>query len=180
MSNFTEARYEQPTPKYLNAERAKFQQTFGLFATHIIKAPVTDFKFDHDLIDDVSMRVHQRLNYYLFFHNIRLAQSRQAGLKAYWILRYRPITPYSPTLWNEEYDVNVYFAFFVLFCEAMGECLVKIPSNIRTIIVNNVLIEYQNIFMRAFNEYDISKEAMMLVSESIKSIFVGEIKSIIK
>jgi len=170
---FTTARYCAPPPDYLNSERIKFQKVLGYFATyHNVKT--TDFRINKIILDEVHIRVHQRLNYYLFFHDKDLAQSRQAGIKAYWILRYRPISSF---LWSKVYDVNVYFAFFILFSEVLGECLSTQTKDVKNIVTNSIISKYESIFLRAFSEYDISKEAMMLVTESIKSICDGELKS---
>jgi len=125
------------------------------------------------LADQVSERVHQGFCYYLFFHNITLSQARQAALKAYWILRYRPVTA---LVWEREYNINVYFAYFILFAEAMGEHLVVCPKSIQKTVVNNVLHEYEDTYIRFFSEHSIGKGAMMLISESIGSVVKAEIK----
>jgi len=164
--------YIKPSREYLAKERKDFQQFLGKFATYS-KIPATDFNVDDNLLDDVNMRVHQRVNYYLYFHGTQLEQTRKAAIKAYWILKYRPI---KALRWSGAYDVNVHLAFFVLFAESLGRLLPNQPAKIQNMVVNNILNEYGDSFLRAFNEYDISKEAMMLIADSLKSIFKCEIK----
>jgi len=172
---FTIARCE-PTPNaFLEAGRKGFRKILGLFVG-FHKVTVTDFRIDHTILDRISNRIYQRLNYYLFFHDKQLLQSHQAGLKAYWILRYRPLTIISTSSWKKVYDANAYFAFFVILCGILGEYLGDCKRDIQRLAVNKILVDYENTFIRSFSEYDISKEAMMLVADNIKEICLYEVK----
>ena len=164
--------YIDPTREYLNKERNDFKKFIGPFADYS-KVPASDFMLDESLVDDINTRVHQRQNYYNFFHEAQLEQTRKTAIKAYWILKYRPI---KAIRWNGEYDVNVHFAFFILFVESMGKFFPGQPKKIQNIVANDILNDYRDNFLRAFSEYDISKESMMLIADSLKSIFKCEIK----
>ena len=166
--NYTEARYVRPPVTYFSEKRKSFQKILGGFATYM-KMNTTDFRANIGSVDEISSRLHQRLNYYLFFHGRTLEQSRQAAVKAYWILRYRPL---KAVVWDKDYDVNIYFAFFVLFVEAMGQTFKDCPKTIQVVIVDSIRKDYEKDFLRAFSEYDISKEAMMLVSDGCVNKFV--------
>ena len=164
-------RYALPTQEYIYNERNLFQQMLGGFAT-FEQVNVNDFSVDRELVDEVTKRVHQRIEYYSYFHGVNLEQTRQAATKAYWILRYRPL---KPKLWGKQYDVNIHFAFYVLFAAVIGKSIKDIPKNIQKSVINAVLSKQKDIYLRSFSEYDISKEAMMLVAESVKSLLEAEI-----
>jgi hypothetical protein len=164
---FTDARCDLTPIGFLEAGRETFRGALKLFVS-CYRCAVGDFRINRESVDGVSNRIYQRLNYYLFFHNKQLSQSRQAGLKAYWILRYRPLTLISSGVWKKRYDVNAYFAFFIILCEVLGECVGDLPKSSRRVIVNSILKDYENTFIRSFSEYDISKESMMLMADSIK------------
>ncbi|MDR2547218.1 MAG: hypothetical protein LBC96_06870 [Lachnospiraceae bacterium] len=173
-NNLTEARCIPPSEEYLNNKRSYFQKILHEFANYV-SIDKSRIKVDNKLLDDVIVRLHQRLNYYLFFHGKNLEQSRQAAIYAYWILRYRPLRV---LVWDKAYDVNIYFAFYTLFAVALFQTLSSCPKEYQVDIVMNIRKEYESDFLRSFNEYDISKESMMMISDSIKSIFKAEIKRI--
>jgi hypothetical protein len=134
---FTEARCE-PTPiAFLNNGMEAFKKTLGFFAGHYNIA-VNNFRTSQECVNRISCRIYQRLNYYLFFHNRQLAQSRQAGLKAYWILRYRPLRLVTPEIWQKSYEINTYFAFFIILCEVIGECLKGYQNDVVRSILNRL------------------------------------------
>ena len=166
--------YIPPSREYLVNNRKHFQAMLGHFAD-FKKMPKADFKVDLDLVDSIAKRVHQRISYYRYFHGIHLVQPRQAAMQAYWVLRYHPLRTLPK--WDHEFDVNVHFAFYVLFAGSMREPIENCPKEKQPIVLNYVLGEYQGEYLRAFSEYDISKEAMMLMSDSIKSIVKAEIKN---
>jgi hypothetical protein len=168
MDGYTDERCPHPPPDYYNKEREKFHKILDIFLkwSGVSGAHIT---VDIDLIDQVSLRVHQRINYYQFFHSRDLHQSRQVAIKSYWILRYRPLRLKSKTFWNKIYDINVYFAFFIMVAQALAELVGNCSREIRTTVANNILIKHGSDYLRAFSEYDISKEAMMLISEGLKS-----------
>lgn len=171
----TDARCE-PTPiAFLNNGLKAFRKIFKIFVTYY-GASDQYFRINVDSVNNISTRMYQRQNYYLFFHNKKLSQSRQAGLKAYWILRYRPVTTISSGSWKKEYDVNVYFAFFCILCDVLGECVGGVRKDIQTSVINKLLKEYEAVFIRAFSEYDISKEALMVVADNIKKMCLYEIR----
>jgi hypothetical protein len=175
MGGFTDARCPLPPLGYLEKERAIFKDILKLFLRWLAVSE-THIRVDMDLIDDITLRVHQRINYYLFFYGRYLHQSRQVALKAYWILRYHPLRLISKAFWDKDYDINVYFAFFIMFTQAVGELFVDCPKVIQAAVTNEILRKHKENYIRVFSGYDISKEAMMLLSESLKSIVKCEIR----
>jgi len=173
--NFTTARCEPTPDAFLKSGREVFRKILGIFVV-FHKITVADFRVNQNIFDRISNRIYQRLNYYQFFHNKQLSQTRQAGLKAYWILRYRPIKLVSPGSWKKAYDVNVYFAFYAIVCDVFGECFGNLRDDVKTLIISEILKNYENTFIRPFSEYDISKESMMLVADDIKKMCLYEIK----
>jgi hypothetical protein len=175
-STLTSARCESAPIDFLSAKRESFEKTLRLFVKYYYKTVSNDFKINYDAVDRVSNRLYQRLNYYLFFHNSQLAQSRQAGLKAYWVLRYRPLKLISLSYWKKVYDINVYFAFFVILSDILSECLSDCNRDIQHSVVSKLLVDYENIFIRSFSEYDISKESMMIIADNLKKMCLYEVK----
>ncbi|MDR2166590.1 MAG: hypothetical protein LBE35_01910 [Clostridiales bacterium] len=178
--NLTAARYLPATRDSLNKHREKFTNHLKWFVNWIgnkvySAEDIINKHVDWDMVDEIHKRLHQRQNYYLFFHGTNLKQTRQAATKAYWILRYRPIKLPTPL---KDYDANIHFAYFILFADNLLEVLGNESYEIRRHVIRNVLKEHgKDTFIRGFSEYDISKEAMMLVSESILSILDCEARS---
>jgi hypothetical protein len=175
--HLTTARCESTPIAFLELGRESFKKAINLFVRFYYKTAANDFKIDYDGVDRISTRIHPRLNYYLFFHDKQLSQSRQAGLKAYWVLRYRPIKLISLCYWKKAYDINVYFAFFVILSDIIGECLSDCDIDVQRLVVNKLLEDYENSFIRSLSEYDISKESMILIADNIKKLCLCEAKS---
>jgi hypothetical protein len=174
MDGYTNERCPLPPSDYFSKERENFKNILDIFlrwseVSHIY------ITVDSDLIDQISLRVFQRINYYQFFHGIDLHQSRQVAFKSYWMLRYRPLRLKSKNFWNNIYDINVYFAFFIMVAQALAELVGNCSREIRTTVANNILLKHGSDYIRAFSEYDISKEAMMMISEGFKSIVKCEL-----
>jgi hypothetical protein len=64
-----------------------------------------------------------------------------------------------------------------MFAQAIGELFADCKKEKQVTVANNILEKYEGDYIRAFSEYDISKEAMMLLSESLKSIVKCEIRN---
>jgi len=139
MSDFTKDRCPSPSLNYLNTECAEFDSKLKSF---LINMNVTygQVRTDRDVVNEISLRVHQRINYYLFFHGKMLQQSRQIAIKSYWILRHRPIRLLASGSWNRDYDINVYFAFYLILTQIIGELFTTCPRNIRVTAANNIII----------------------------------------
>jgi len=174
--NFTTARCGSTPNDFLDAGREAFKKTVNLFVKYYYKTAYNDFKIEYSAVDRISNRIYQRLNYYLFFHNRQLSQVRQMGLKAYWVLRYRPLRLVSSIYWKKKYNINIYLAFFVILADVIGECLSGCNKDTQRLIVSKLLEDYENTFIRPLSEYDISKEAMMLMADDLKTRCQYEVK----
>ena len=174
IEGYTNERCPVLTLKHYADGRASIHRGLKHFAT-FMSTLTSDFAVDENAVDKITERLFQRINYYLFFHGAHLTQSRQNALKAYWILKYHPLRPKLPDSWKSEYNVNAHFAFYVLFAQALSDKIGDCANNRRTDVINNILREYQKDYIRALSEYDISKEAMIVVSDGLKSILKGEI-----
>ncbi len=173
------AHCQPPSRKYLNDQSEKFSKFVSVFLK-ILKVPAHEFRLHQDSVDEIIRRIHQRVNYYQFFHSKDLRQSRQAAIQAYWILRYRPLKPLTLSHWDKLYDINVYLAYYLLFGAALSESVNEypdpVPKKVRDAVTNVIESENKNDRIRAFSEYDISKEAMMLVSDYLKTRIDAEIR----
>jgi len=161
--------YEFPSESDLDNEREKFKKLFNGFCELF----EFDADYDDDIIDDVNVRVHQRICYTSYFYNIALAETRVAGIRAYWTLRYRPL---HAKTWNRPFDINVYFAVYMLFMQALGEVFIKsLKSSAKNVdfilkIARQIFEKHSDLYLRPFSEYDISKKSLAVIAEDIKII----------
>lgn len=125
----------------------------------------------------ILQRVEKRRQYFQYFHNgMEINEVKQAALVAYWILKFRPFS-YRSDKQNdfmqeleltEQYKaLNERFAFFYILsaCRKGADILdfqCQSPSNA---LVSEVIY--------AFKYWDLSKEAVILIAETIGESFFG-------
>jgi hypothetical protein len=167
----TTARYEGPTKEYIKQIRKEYDSQLANFATHY-EINKNEIKPDKEIIDDVINRVHQRENYYLFFHGKRLTQSRVRAIASYWILKYRPLKSFT---WNKDFDINAYFALFCVISQLYSEILGGFHKNVQNTVIRASKNTLEKLYIRPFSEYDISKESLTSISDGIKSTIESEL-----
>ena len=75
---------------------------------------------------DIIIRVDKRKSYYKYFHDMTINEFKIAGLLAYWILKFKPITITDRHYCNniEHCDNNELFAFYIIWIalHEAGKC----------------------------------------------------------
>ncbi|MDR2532637.1 MAG: hypothetical protein LBC82_07325 [Oscillospiraceae bacterium] len=153
--------YNPPTKEYIDSQLTKFNEIITYLANRY-KIAKNEFMVSKDLLIKISKRLHQREDYYQHFHNKKLAQIRRAGIAAYWILKYSPLRAIHP---DKKYDINAYFAYYFMLSAAVSESAAEATVESSKKIKEAITNEFEDNFLRSLSEYDISKEAFMLIAE---------------
>lgn len=112
-------------------------------------------------IGEICVRVDKRDAYFHIFHDVSMSEIRQSALIAYWVLKFQPIRLENNAIIK---DVNSRFAvFFVL--SAVQEYARKKKKDPHYNL--DLSKEYIDKLKYAAKYWDISKESMMLIAETI-------------
>ena len=129
----------------------------------VIKFP-ENISINDTLFSSLAIRIDKRRDYFLIFHKqTHINEIKKAALYAYWILKFKPIRVVNiennETI--EKYNhINEMFAAFIIF-SAIRE---KTGKNIK------LSDEYVKELMYAFKYWDISKEALILIAETLSEM----------
>lgn len=120
-----------------------------------------DISCDFPSLFEIIIRVDKRKDYFNVFHeHTEINEAKEAALLAYWILKFRPFSKSEKS--TKRYDnINEIFSVFILFSAIKKETK---RGNGKRFTMSR---EYIRKLSYAFRYWDISKEAMMLVSESL-------------
>jgi hypothetical protein len=117
---------------------------------------------DSDILREIIIRIDQRIYYHMVFHNGRhMSELRRTALLAYWILKYKPIHYIAQGV--KGYEKNCAVAMHFLTAAASGY-LFTLDGGQSGLRVSKGFIERM---MYGFKHWDISKESMMCIIESI-------------
>lgn len=119
---------------------------------------------DYSLIGEVFIRIDKRKDYFVIYHDeTYINEVREAALLAYWILKFKPFMIISPNESDYNVNINCGFAAYVIFC-AVNECVRRRTQGKQSIQLSEGYIEK---FKYALKFWDIGKEAMMLIAETL-------------
>ena len=129
--------YAPPDKDYLRRILAGLKETAETFLFCIRGYP-RDLEYslsEFDLLD-IIIRVDKRQAYYKYFHNnMTINEFKTAGLLAYWILKFKPITITDTRYCNniEHCDSNELFAFYIIWLALYqaGRCDAALSGNER-------------------------------------------------
>lgn len=146
------------------------QAILGLF--HEYTAYQSDITDDDILVDDSSIseiliRVDKRKDYFKIFHNkTDIDELKEAALIVYWLLKFRPfsVSVSLPEIAQKYVDINERFALFLL----LGAVKRAVDMKGVEFSLKN---DYIDLLGYAFRYWDLSKEAMMLVAETLYAAF---------
>lgn len=122
------------------------------------------------LLPYVIVRVDKRKKYFLTFHEgTKINEIKQAALVAYWILKFRPFMVCSedPIYVRDFVRINEGFALFYIL-SACTQCAKKrgvVPTEPTGRLIDEI--------MYGFTYWDLSKEAIILIAETIGEAFYG-------
>lgn len=122
------------------------------------------------LLPYVIVRVDKRKKYFLIFHEgTKINEIKQAALTAYWILKFRPFRfcGNDPVRARDNVRLNEGFALFYILSACMQHAKEKgfEPTEPTGRLIDEI--------MYGFTYWDLSKEAIILIAETIGEAFYG-------
>lgn len=129
-----------------------------------------DVSIQRTIVPRILLRVDKREGYFMVFHDqTRINEVKQAALTAYWILKFRPfmVSDKNPELASRHCRINEGFAFFYILSALKQYAAINhiTPRPLSKNLVDEILY--------AFSYWDLSKEAVILISETIGEAFFG-------
>ena len=170
-NNTSELIYDPPSKKAIRDFALTMQTVFKNFVLAIKENPAEkDLVYDKAtirIISEIYVRVDKRNDYFHIFHDVAMSEIREAALIAYWVIKFQPIRFANKVVIK---DINSRFAVFII--------LSAIDKYSRTIMGDNYELsltkEYLDKLQYAAKYWDLSKEAMMLIAETIAEHVVTE------
>lgn len=157
-------KYQPPEWKMLYERVSLVLEALGLYVSVQPDLNINDILVNDSLLAEALVRIDKRKDYFMIFHDdTRMNEIKEAGLLAYWLLKFRPfsIKTENEELHRKYEKINEAFACFVIYSAIKEEC--NRTNNMKFSISK----DYNRKVMYAFKYWDLSKEALMLVCESL-------------
>ena len=120
----------------------------------------SDFVFDMEKVGEAALRTLRRVYFYSQYHKSDMSEVKEAAVLAFWILKYKPISPKTIRNGYSSEHINEYVAINII-----------LHSIERTRLVNNIakpvkitILGYKQIIYRLKN-WDLSKESLMTLAD---------------
>lgn len=123
-----------------------------------------DIEIDQILLGEILVRIDKRKDYFIIFHDATyMNEVKEAGLLAYWLLKLKPfkVKTDNDDLFKKHRHINEKFAVFVLYSVLKEEA--KRNENMEFYISD----KYTKKILYAFKFWDLSKESLMLIAETL-------------
>lgn len=120
--------------------------------------------FDFKLMNEVNIRVDKRKDYYIIFHDTYLNEVREAALTAFWILKFKPFLITKHAEEQRELNINCGFAAYLIL-SAVREYIYRKYGGDKTFRIDDE--EYLQRFRYSLKYWDLSKESMMMIAETL-------------
>lgn len=166
-------KYKELEWEVLYERVAELLDCFGDYVGVHEDLSLEDVRVDQPLLAEIMERIDKRKDYFVIFHDdTDMNEIKQAALTAYWVLKFKPFSVDSDdTKLCTKYElINEAFAVFVLYSTIKEEAYRKKCEGFY------VSKEYNRKIMYGFKFWDISKEALMLVAESLCEAMYGRRK----
>lgn len=157
-------KYQQPEWKILYEMLAKLLDSFGSYVNAHNDLKLDDFEIDEPMLAELLVRIDKRKDYFIIFHDdTEMNEIKEAALVAYWLIKFKPfsVKECRSELHIKYGQINESFAVFVLY-SAIKEKTKCVPN-----MNFSISKEYNKKIMYGFKYWDISKEALMLIAESL-------------
>ena len=124
------------------------------------------------VLHEIYLRLNKRAQYYLYFHDMSISERKQAGLFAYWILRFYPIKVTINTIKVSQtqkkwlHTVNERFAAHVLYAAVYDE-YGKQSGNAALTKSEELKDSYYKALLYSLRFRHISMDAMLLLAETM-------------
>lgn len=161
--------YDPPSEDILRRKSNELLVQFIKYAKHHHLAS-SDLLIQRSLLPRIILRVDKREGYFVVFHEqTRINEIKQAALTAYWILKFRPFAVHSSdsNKWHEFRRINEGFALFYLLSSMKRYAVLQ--GNTVAPLSERLVQE----ILYAFTYWDLSKEAIILIAETIGEAFFG-------
>lgn len=123
-----------------------------------------DIQFDFKLLNEINIRVDKRKDYCIIYHDeTYLNEVREAALLAYWILKFQPFLIVSETEGDYNFNINCGFAAYVIF-SVVSEYIERKSKGKEKLYLTE---KYVKKFVYALKYWDLSKESLMLIAETM-------------
>lgn len=128
---------------------------------------------DSNIVYSIISKVHQRKSYFSFFHKLKMSEYKEAALTSFWCIKLKPISV-NPQVLDEQHkgefdSINERLAVYYIL-KTLRVALIS--HNINTDMLDSIPQKYLNELIYTFTFRDISKEAMIMLIESM-AIFLG-------
>lgn len=125
---------------------------------------LSDIAVDPILLTESFVRIDKRKDYFVIFHDdTDMNEIKETALLVYWLVKFKPFRIKDENvLMHKKYrHINEAFSLFLIYS------ILKQESECHEDVVFHISKEYNDKMMYAFRYWDISKEAVMLVLESL-------------
>lgn len=162
LSEKAEYMYQPPKTDEL---RRLFNELMKDFKSYLESNGLCNEKYEVNikLINEINVRVDKRKDYYRIFHDKKLSEVRYAALQSYWILKFKPFLILSEKGSTYNFNINCGFAVYIL----LGGVSEYIEREYHGKKVLNIDEKYLTKIKYAFKYWDLSKEAIMLIAETL-------------
>lgn len=161
--------YEPPTQSVLAQKSNDLIKQFAKYA-RAVGLSSEEVCIQRAVLPRVILRVDKREGYFVVFHKgTKINEIKQAALVAYWIIKFKPfmINSTVPERVHRYFRINEGFAFFYI----LGAC--KQYSKEKGFVMRDVSDRLKDEIMYAFTYWDLSKESIILIAETICESFFG-------
>lgn len=156
-------------PPEMKEKESRFWKLIGLFE-EFAKSNEIDYlkiEFDFKLINEINIRVDKRRDYYIIFHKeTYLSEVREAALLAFWILKFKPFLVKSEDGSDNNLNINCAFAGYIIL-SAVSEYIHRESNGEKKFAVSS---EYLDKLEYALKYWDLSKESLMLIAETLCNV----------
>lgn len=156
-------KYQAPSKEQKLVYFQNMVTVFGQYA-EAASIDMDTIEFDFKLMNEVNIRVDKRKDYYIIFHETRLNEVREAALTAYWILKFKPFLITKDAENQSELNINCGFAAYIIL-SAVREYIYRKYGGDKTFSIDDD--EYLQRFRYSLKYWDLSKESMMMIAETL-------------
>ncbi len=152
-------------PPKRNVKEERFKKLVSLFYNYAQDNGIdSKIECNFKLINEINIRVDKRADYYIIFHKeTYLNEVREAALLAFWIIKFKPFLVASED--GNDYNVNINcgFAAYIIL-GAVSEYIEREYEGKKQLKLSD---EYLKKLQYALKYWDLSKEALMLIAETL-------------
>lgn len=155
--------YQDPLDK---EKKAFFDGIISIFRCYANdnEIDISRVEFDFKLINEIFIRVNKREDYYITFHDeTYLSEVRKVALISFWLLKFKPFLVTSNKGKDYNLNINCGFAAYIML-SAVSEDIEREYKGKKTLSIDK---EYLEKLRYAFKYWDLSKEALMLIAETL-------------